>query len=154
MIRWLRNNICYVMRNDQCRLFVHIFLFSFVKLYIQKMYLNTFKLHHLYMYLYLCVWIHLYNNNKIWYAIFTYTINHCASATPYYMNHCASATPYFNCTTKYQIQSCVCLWTNIPNLITLTRSISSDLLCISSPFYMNHCAGATCIRLSVTVKRK
>ena len=43
------------------RIILHIFLFSAGKLYFQKLYLNKFKLHHLYMYLYLCVWINLYN---------------------------------------------------------------------------------------------
>jgi len=54
------------MSNDQCRLFVHNFAyFSFFiwKTIYSKIYLNKFKLHHLYMYLYLCVWINLYDNN-------------------------------------------------------------------------------------------
>ena len=33
---------------------LRIFLFSFVRLHIQKMYLNKFKLHHLYMYIFVC----------------------------------------------------------------------------------------------------
>ena len=47
--------ICYVLSNDQCRLFVHNFaFFSFSKTKYSN-YLNKFKLHHIYMYLYLCV---------------------------------------------------------------------------------------------------
>ena len=53
------------MSNDQFRLFVHNFAYFslfFWKPVFLKIYLNKFKLHHLYMYLYLCVWINLYNN--------------------------------------------------------------------------------------------
>ena len=56
------------MNYDHCRLFVHnltYFSFFFCKAIYSKIYLNKFKLHHLYMYLYLCVWINLYNNNNI-----------------------------------------------------------------------------------------
>jgi len=57
--------MCYVMSNDQCRLFVHnfaYFSFFFCEAIYSKIYLNNFKLHHLYLYLNLCV-INLYNNN-------------------------------------------------------------------------------------------
>ena len=46
-------------------LFVHNFAYFslfFWKPVFSKIYLNKFKLHHLCMYLYLCVWINLYNN--------------------------------------------------------------------------------------------
>jgi len=49
---------CYVMSNDQCCLFVHNFAYFslfFWKPVFKKIYVNNFKLHHLYMYLYLCV---------------------------------------------------------------------------------------------------
>ena len=51
------------MSNDKCCLFVHNFAYFslFFKPVFSKIYLNKFKLHHLYMYLYLCVWINLYN---------------------------------------------------------------------------------------------
>ena len=51
------------MSNDQCHLFVHNFAYFsfFIRRTILSKYLNKFKLHHLYMYLYLCVWINLYN---------------------------------------------------------------------------------------------
>jgi len=44
--------------NDQCCLFVHNFAYFslfFWKPVFSKIYLNKFKRHHLYMYLYLCV---------------------------------------------------------------------------------------------------
>ena len=44
--------ICFVMSNDQCRLFVHNFayFFFFCKI-INSKFLNKFKQHHLYMFL-------------------------------------------------------------------------------------------------------
>ena len=64
------------MSNNQCCLFVHNFAYFslfFWKPVFPKIYLNKFKLHHLYMYLYLCVWINLYNNNK--FSIYYYYSN-------------------------------------------------------------------------------
>ena len=55
------------MSNDRCCLFVHNFAYFslfFWKPVFSKIYLNKFNLHLLYMYLYLCVWINLYNNSK------------------------------------------------------------------------------------------
>jgi len=45
--------------------FAFFFFFFCCKIIYSKIYLNKFKLHHLYMNLYLFVWINLYNNNNI-----------------------------------------------------------------------------------------
>ena len=55
------------MSKNQCFLFVHNFayFFSFLLetcIFKKQIYLNKFKLHHLYMHLCLCVWINLYND--------------------------------------------------------------------------------------------
>ena len=75
---------CYVMSNDQCCLFVHNFAYFslfFWKPVFKKIYVNNFKLHHLYMYLYLCVWINLYNNNMIINDSHSKTIQHSFKGT-------------------------------------------------------------------------
>ena len=66
------------MSKNQCCLFVHnfaYFSFFFWKPVFSKIYLNKFKIHHLYMYLYLCVWINLYNNNINFYPFFFAKMN-------------------------------------------------------------------------------
>ena len=68
------------MSNDPCCLFVDNFAYFslfFWKPVFSKIYLNKFKLHHLYMYLYLCLWINLYNND----FLFSYVnLDHVANA--------------------------------------------------------------------------
>ena len=55
------------MSKNQCFLFVDNFAYFFFFLLetciFKKIYLNKFKLHHVYMYLYLCVWINLISNS-------------------------------------------------------------------------------------------
>ena len=90
---------------------LHIFLFSFVKLFIQK----QTKLHHLYMYLYLCVWINLYNIIHICiclyceylYCVYFYCVHlHCVFLYCVYLScvylYCVSSYCVYLCFVSYR----------------------------------------------------
>ena len=68
------------MSNDPCCQYVHNFAYFslfFWKPVFSKIYLNKFRLHHFYMYLYLCVWINLYNND---FLLLYVNLDHVANA--------------------------------------------------------------------------